>query len=213
MIKEILKQPMGYLDTNCYIIKLKGANDKKDFELIIDPGMEAIGWIKDNCLNPKAILNTHGHYDHVWSNAEVSKFFDIPIYTPIDDCFMLEFDHSSNNMPLSKATHQVASNKDKNNQENAKFKFDGILVEFFHFPGHTKGCSVVKIDNHIFSGDFIFAGTIGRSDFVFSNIADMKDSILRILQWNSNVDIHPGHGEDTTLNQERKQLENWVSVL
>ena len=204
---------MGTLDTNCYIAKLKG--NSEEFELIIDPGMESIGWIKQHCVNPKAVLNTHGHYDHVWSNSIVAKEFDIPIYTPQEDCFMLEFDHSGIDMPLSKADYAVGSDVASKNDTNndSKFLFDGIVVEFFHFPGHTKGCSVIKIDNHIFSGDFIFAGSIGRSDFMYSNVDDMRESVARVLQWDSNVDIHPGHGRDTTLDDERRQLEYWKNNI
>ncbi len=215
MIQDILKQPMGELETNCYIVKLKSNKTLKEFELIVDPGVDAYDWIKQNCINPKAILNTHGHYDHVWSNRKVAKAYNIAIYTPSDDCFMLEFDHSGNGMPLSHATYKVSSdiNEKKDDEIDNKIYFDDILVEFFHFPGHTQGCSVIKIENHIFSGDFIFAGTIGRSDFVFSNVDDMKKSVTRILSWQENVNIHPGHGEDTTLDNEREQLKAWQKAL
>jgi len=62
---EIKIQPMGATQTNCYIVTVEG----KDF--IIDPGMGATKWVLDNVTNPVAILNTHGHFDHVWSNKEV----------------------------------------------------------------------------------------------------------------------------------------------
>jgi len=215
MIQDILKQPMGPLETNCYIVKLISNKSGEEFELIVDPGVDASEWIKQNCNNPKAILNTHGHYDHVWSNSKVAKIYNIPIYTPSNDCFMLEFDHSGNGMPLSQATYKVGSdiNPIEKDEVNNKIYFDDILVEFFHFPGHTQGCSVIKIENHIFSGDFIFAGTIGRSDFIFSNVEDMKKSVSRILTWQENVDIHPGHGRDTTLDKEREQLQGWQKAL
>ena len=61
----IKSQAMGSYQTNCYIVTI---NDK---DLIIDPGMDATQWVIDNTTNPIAILNTHGHFDHVWSNAQL----------------------------------------------------------------------------------------------------------------------------------------------
>ena len=83
---ELLCKPMGSYQTNCYIIK------SKEGEVIIDPGVGALEWVKQNVKNPMAVLNTHGHFDHVWSNKEVATYFDIPIYCPKGDVFMLEKD-------------------------------------------------------------------------------------------------------------------------
>ena len=77
---------MGDYQTNCYIVTI----DEKDF--IIDPGVGATKWVKQNVKNPVAILNTHGHFDHVWSNKEVKELYNIKLYTPKDDTFMLEKD-------------------------------------------------------------------------------------------------------------------------
>jgi len=92
---DIKVQPMGDYQTNCYIVTV----DKKDF--IIDPGVDALRWIKQNVTNPVAILNTHGHFDHVWSNTAVQNEYNLKIYTPKDDNFMLEKDPYGMGMPPS----------------------------------------------------------------------------------------------------------------
>ncbi len=196
---NIQKMPMGAYQTNCYIVTI----DDKDF--IIDPGVDATDWVSNNVTNPIAILNTHGHFDHVWSNSSVKEKLGIPIYCPKDDCFMLENDPFSQGTPSSKADFVV--------QPDETINFDGTEFTFYHFAGHTPGCSAIKINDHLFSGDFIFQGSIGRVDFPYSNPNDMVKSIEKVLDWEGNLNIHPGHGEDTTLEYERGSLQNWLIHL
>ncbi len=157
---SIKVQPMGEYQTNCYIVNVKNK------EFIIDPGVNATTWVKNNVKNPIAILNTHGHFDHVWSNKELSEFFNIKIYTPKDDNFMLGKDPYGLGMTPSCADYLV--------EHDEELDFDGIKVKFHFFPGHTPGCSAIELDGNLFSGDFIFNGSIGRTDFPFSNPNDMK---------------------------------------
>lgn len=192
-------QPMGDYQTNCYILTVNG----KDF--IIDPGVNATKWILQNVNNPIAILNTHGHFDHVWSNKEVSDKLNLKIYTPKDDEFMLKKDPYGFGMTPSSADVLV--------EHDEEFNFDGIKVKFHYFPGHTPGCSAIEIDNHLFSGDFIFKNSIGRTDFPFSSPEQMKASIDKILKWDRDIRIYPGHGSSTSLNSERASLLNWKNYL
>ena len=192
-------QPMGDYQTNCYIVSV----DNKDF--IIDPGVGATAWVKKNVKNPVAILNTHGHFDHVWSNKEVSDLFKLKIYTPKEDNFMLQKDPYD--MGMTPSTADVLVDYDE------EIDFDGIKVKFHFFPGHTPGCSAIEIDNNLFSGDFIFNGSIGRCDFPFSDPSQMIKSIDKVLSWDRDITIYPGHGPSTTLNSERNSLENWKNYL
>jgi len=197
---DIKVQPMGDYQTNCYIVTV----DNKD--LIIDPGVGAARWIKQNVTNPVAILNTHGHFDHVWSNKEVQNEFDLKIYTPKDDNFMLEKDPYGMGMPASCADILV--------QPDEELEIQGIKIKFHHFPGHTPGCSVIQIDEHLFSGDFIFKGSIGRFDFPNSDATLMKQSLNKILSWKEiNFHVYPGHGEKTTLRAEIDSLKQWERYI
>lgn len=196
---EIKVKPMGDYQTNCYIVTI----NNKDF--IIDPGVGATSWVKQNVTNPVAILNTHGHFDHVWCNSELQKEFNIKIYCPAEDTFMLQNDPFNLNKFPSIA--DVAVKPDE------EFDFDDIKVKFHFFPGHTPGCSAIEINNTLFSGDFIFNGSIGRVDFPYSNSDDMIRSLHKILKWEKDITIYPGHGLNTTLFREKNSLNNWINYL
>lgn len=196
---KIKMQPMGAYQTNCYIVTIDGK------DLIIDPGVDAASWIFENVKNPIAILNTHGHFDHVWSNQEVKQKLNIPIYCPKDDCFMLSDDPFSQGTPKSTADFEVESDQE--------IELENIKIKFHHFAGHTPGCSAIEIGDSLFSGDFIFQNSIGRVDFPYSNPKHMKNSINKILSWEKDFKIYPGHGNSTSLNSERKSLKAWLRYI
>ena len=192
-------QPMGMYQTNCYIATIDG----KDF--IIDPGVNATEWVKQNVTNPVAILNTHGHFDHVWSNAEVQKELGIKLYTPEGDVPLLTASEWMPDLPPS--TPDVVVKPDET------INFDGIDVKFHHFPGHCPGCSMIEIGDVMFSGDFIFERSIGRTDFPYSSPQDMKTSLQKFKKLDFDKTLYPGHGGTTTIKQEQKYTDHWISSL
>ncbi len=196
---EIKKQPCGAYMTNCYIANVDGR------EFIVDPGIGAVDWVKKNVTNPVAILNTHGHFDHVWSNQELKDYYNIPIYCPKDDAFMLSNDPFSQGTPPSTPDFEVIGDEE--------FDIDGVKVKYFFFPGHTPGCSAILIGDAFFSGDFIFKDSIGRVDFPFSNSESMKNSINKFLKFKENYKVFPGHGENTTVFNEQKTLPAWLNYI
>lgn len=199
----VLKKPFGNYGTNCYILKLEKG------EVIIDPGMGASSWVLDEVKNPLAIMLTHGHYDHIWDVHILQKELkDTPIYCPLEDEFMLSSDCFSLGLTPCKADFYIEGNKSE-----YKVEVGGATFSFFHFPGHTPGCSIIKVNNHIFSGDFIFKRNIGRFDFPYSNQDDMIDSLKRFIDYNFNALIHPGHGEDTDALSESANVNTWVKRL
>lgn len=196
---KIKVKPMGEYQTNCYILTI----NQKD--IIIDPGVNALNWIEKHITNPIAILNTHGHFDHIWDNQKVKNRFDIKLYSPIDDIFMLEEDIFNLNMPISKADYKI--------KPDNTIIIDNIKIKFHHFPGHTPGCSAIQVDDILFSGDFIFKNSIGRVDFPYSNPSHMKNSINKILKWTKDIKIYPGHGTYTYLNKEKTNLQKWLKYI
>ena len=82
-----------------------------------------------------------------------------------------------------------------------------------HFPGHTPGCCMVRVDAVIFSGDFLFKGSIGRYDFLFSDAEDMRQSLLKCKKMQGDFTLYPGHGEKTTLKAEQANLDFWLKRL
>jgi glyoxylase-like metal-dependent hydrolase (beta-lactamase superfamily II) len=196
---KIKSKPCGDYATNCYIIDI----DNK--QIIIDPGVNATNWVKDNVTNPIVILNTHGHFDHVWSNQELKNHFNIPIYIQKDDAFMLENDPFSQGTPKSIPDILVDG--------NMEYEVEGIKFEFIKLPGHTPGCSVITIEDSMFSGDFLFKGSIGRVDFPYSNPDKMKKSINNFLKIEEDYTVYPGHGDKTSVSKEKNNLKNWLNYL
>ena len=190
---------MGPYQTNCYIITVDG----KDF--IIDPGVGAAKWAIEHTTNPVAILNTHGHFDHVWSNAELKEKLNIPLYAPKDDLFMLTNDPLGQGTPPSKPDYLVS------NDETIEIK--NVKFTFLHFPGHTPGCSVIQVGDVWFSGDFLFERSIGRWDFPASDGKEMVKSLEKAMKIKENYMIYPGHGMKTTLKAEQKIMPYWIEQV
>jgi glyoxylase-like metal-dependent hydrolase (beta-lactamase superfamily II) len=191
-------EPCGVYQTNCYIITL----DDKD--IIIDPGEGALNFIKKNVTNPIAILNTHGHFDHIWSNDAVKKHFNIPLYTPKGDLFMLkESSKFGFEVPPSIADFSV--------KPDETVTIDDVKIKFHHYPGHTPGCSAIEISDSFFSGDFVFKNSIGRTDFPFSNPQDMQNSIRKFLKLDYNKRLYPGHGSSSDIKTEQKNITYWLT--
>jgi hydroxyacylglutathione hydrolase len=196
---QIKTQPMGPYQTNCYIVTCK------DMDFIIDPGVGAVEWVIKNVKNPIAIFNTHGHFDHVWSNQELKEKLSIPLYTPKDDIFLLQSSNWMPDLPPSYPDVEVIG--------DTEYDFDGVKVKFRHFPGHCPGCSTIEIEDAMFSGDFIFDRSIGRVDFPYSNSSDMKNSLLRFKTIKYDKTIYPGHGGTTTIKKEQKNVDYWINNI
>ena len=192
---EILVKPCGEFYTNCYIVNR---------EIIIDPGVGAFEFVKEYVKNPVAIINTHGHFDHIWDDKKIKEYYDIPIYIHKKDAFMLENDSFGYNPPKVKPDFLL---------EEGEIKIGDYNILIRHFPGHTPGSITVEIENEMFSGDFIFDGSIGRIDFPYSNPDEMKNSIKKFLKINYDKRILPGHGPTTRIKNAQKFLPVLVNYL
>lgn len=202
---ELIFKAFGDVETNCYILKTNQG------DIIIDPGINATNWVVQNVTNPLCILITHGHYDHIWSLSELKIHFpNVLIYCPSGDEFMLESDCFNTGLNPCPPDFIIPF-------ENFSYvlKFLDLEITYLHFPGHTPGCSIIKIGDFIFSGDFIFKRCIGRYDFPYSNSKDMKKSLIRFQQMPSFQDmiIYPGHGEATSLIQEQQNVAFWIQRI
>ncbi len=195
----IQAEPMGAYQTNCYIVSTKGK------DIIIDPGVDATSWVMRHVTNPVAILNTHGHFDHVWSNQELKEKLNIPLYTPKDDVFLLQNSTFMPDLPHSFPDVEVDG--------DANMDIEGIAVVFRHFPGHCPGCSTIEIGDAMFSGDFIFENSIGRVDFPYSDINAMKESLKRFATIPYDKTVYPGHGGTTTIAKEQRNVPYWLRAI
>jgi glyoxylase-like metal-dependent hydrolase (beta-lactamase superfamily II) len=196
---EIRKKACGEYYTNCYIVKTaKG-------EIIIDPGISSYEWVSKNVENPIAILNTHGHFDHIWDNASLKKRFNIPIIIHHLDNFWLGINQFGLNTPTSKADILI--------EDEENFQIGDTKLRFLHFPGHTPGCCAIEIGDNLFCGDFVFKNSIGRVDLPYSDKKAMKESLKKAKKIQKNYILYPGHGENSTLFEEKKLFDYWIEIL
>ena len=196
---QIKSKAMGPYQTNCYIVTIDGK------DIIIDPGVGAVPWVKANVTHPIAILNTHGHFDHVWSNQELKEFFNIPLYTPKGDVMLLQSSNWMPDLPPSYPDIEVEGDQ--------TLDLEGIEVKFRHFPGHCPGCSVIEIGDAMFSGDFIFHNSIGRVDFPYSSPEAMKMSLKKFQALDYDKKVYPGHGIPTSIRAEQRNVNFWLNAI
>ena len=196
---QILKKAFGEYATNCYILK------GEQGDLVIDPGQGSFDWVMQNTDKIAAVLNTHGHFDHVYDDAKLQRA-GAKIYIHEDDAFMLRAD------PFETMPESIEADVLVKGQEQS-FEIAGFNVKFSLFAGHTPGSCMIEAGGAIFSGDVIFKGSIGRWDFPFSSGAQMRESLHKILQIKGDFTLYPGHGANTSLQAERQNLKYFLQLF
>lgn len=196
---QILKKAFGEYVTNCYILK------GEQSDLVIDPGQGSFDWVMQNTGKIAAVLNTHGHFDHVYDDAKLQRV-GAKIYIHEDDAFMLRAD------PFETMPESIEADVLIKGQEQS-LEIAGFNVKFSLFAGHTPGSCMIEAGGVIFSGDVIFKGSIGRWDFPFSSGAQMKESLHKILQIKGDFTLYPGHGPNTSLAAERQNLKYFLQLF
>ena len=172
---------------------------------IVDPGgfdmTESLNYIKENGLNLKGILLTHGHYDHIIGIPEILEYKNVPVYISERDYDFL-FDSS-----LSLSIWLDLDFKLSEDAEVIKLKENDEIfgLKIIETPGHTHGgiCYYNEEDKILISGDTIFKMNYGRTDLPTGNMGDMKKSISKLMELPGDVIVYPGHGGETTIENER----------
>lgn len=185
---EIRKQALGLYRTNCYVLIKNGK------AIIIDPGFSPeviVQMVGGNEV--LAILLTHGHLDHVGAVKALHKKYQIPIYMNKKDEAVLQL--------KTEAPDGYVRNFEEEyfDLQEGSLKIGDFDFEIIETPGHTEGSVLIRYENHLFTGDTLFKGTIGRTDIFSSDPKKMEESIAKIKGLNPEYIVYPGHSENSTL--------------
>ena len=195
---EIKMIKTGLLQENTYVIS------KGNECLVVDPGSELNKineYLNAKSLKTRAILLTHGHYDHIGAAKELALIENCKIYASINEKEILE--DAGKNGSLRYSKKEIVLDAVSYFDEEVILDFDNFIVEVVFVPGHTPGGVAYIIGEGIFTGDTLFKGTYGRVDLHGGSKHDMKKSLEYLFTLNSSLTVFPGHGDITTIGEEK----------
>ena len=214
--------PAGPLGANCYLVGAEAGGEC----VVIDPGQDSADGVDrlvaEHSLRPTAILVTHGHFDHMWQSQAVAERYEAPLWVGAADrhllsdpmaaisgasAAMLRQQLSMGEMPDFREPGTV-----REAVEGSVIEIEGLTVVVDAAPGHTPGTVLYRMEYDgpeevsqlMFSGDFLFAGSIGRTDLVGGDHREMLESLRsKVLPLADDIVVLPGHGEQTSIGRER----------
>lgn len=194
---------IGMVSTNVYL----AINNETKEAFLVDPADSAElmeDWIAQTQVTLKAILLTHGHFDHIGAVMKLKADLQVPVYAMQAEKTVLED-------PLLNASAKFGRpfsvKGDRFLTDGASFSVAGFDINVYHTPGHTKGgaCYYLAEEKVLFSGDTIFCESIGRADLPTGNGAELVRSVRKILDaLPDDTAIYPGHDEATSVAHERR---------
>jgi glyoxylase-like metal-dependent hydrolase (beta-lactamase superfamily II) len=182
---------VGMLATNCFLVGDRETGDA----VVIDPGIDheseakaIFGEVERNGLRIKYIINTHGHPDHSGGNRILKDRSEAPILIYEDDASFL-----SN------------PSADRKLRDGDWIEVGNVRLRVVHTPGHSPGSMALLAEDCVFSGDTLFAGSIGRYDLPGGSLKELVNSLKsKLLTLPDHVRVYPGHGPVTTIGEERR---------
>ena len=203
---RILSRIVGSLATNCYIIICEETRKA----IIIDPGFSAeeaneiLNEIVKNGFKVEKIINTHGHFDHIIGNDILKALTKAKILIHKNDASMLL--DPSKNLSRMLGRDIISPKADRLVEEGEIIKVGDLELKVIHTPGHTEGsislfCEKEKV---VFTGDTLFAGSIGRTDLPGSSFEEIMHSLKeKLMNLPDETVVYPGHGGKTTIGREK----------
>lgn len=195
---KLLRIPAGPLATNCYIL----IDEETKESAVIDPGGDAdklISAIERNEAKVKYILLTHGHFDHTGAVIKLKNKLNVPVYITKEDYDMVQ-------SKTSELFYMEGNDNSINNfiAEDTVFNIGSTEIECIFTPGHTPGGVCFYFNNILISGDTLFNGSVGRTDFVGADHKTLINSIkTKLVDLPGDTVVYPGHGGETTIAREK----------
>ena len=197
---KVIQMELGNFATNTYIVYDEDLN-----AVIIDPAAEAkkiISTMEKNNLKPKFVILTHGHPDHVGALYELKEKYNLKVYINEKDQEMLQTNSTYFGPMLGLDIRDVKG--DFYLKDGQELSLGDLKFKIIETPGHTKGGVCILIENILFSGDTLFLGSMGRTDFPGGDEKEIFSSLKKLMQLPDETIVLPGHGPKTTIGYERK---------
>jgi hydroxyacylglutathione hydrolase len=200
--------PAGPWQTNCWVVAAAAGEEC----VVIDPGYDAEGpldaILEEHRLRPVAVLLTHGHVDHTWSVVPVCGAKGVPaLMHPADRGMLVEPASAIGappGTPILGRLDWAEPDDVRELKDGEVLDLAGVKLRVDETPGHTPGSITFLGGNDYFSGDLLFAGSIGRTDFPGGSFEEIQQSLQRVaLALPDDTVVRPGHGPDTTIGRER----------
>lgn len=192
---------VGPLQVNCFLV----ACNKTHEAMVIDPGEDGpriLGLAKNERLEIKKVVNTHGHFDHIGANQVVIEATGAELMLHEADLPLLQ--NARNHAEAYGLTVTPSPEPNKFLAEGDTFTVGKSSFSLFHVPGHSPGSICLLSDGHLFVGDVLFAGSIGRTDLPGGDFDALVEGVReKLFTLPDETIVHPGHGPDTTIGRER----------
>ena len=196
---------VGAFSTNCYVVGCEQTREA----ILIDPGFDnsfeaerIFKFIDGNNLKLKFIVNTHGHLDHICGNGRAKEKYNVPILVHEYDAYMLG--KIGKHMAIFLGFKGSSPPADVILRDGNLLEFGKIALKVMHTPGHSRGSISLIGAKEVFTGDALFCGSIGRTDFPDSSESDMQLSLKKLTYLPDNFVVYPGHGPPSTIGEEKK---------
>ena len=201
---KVGKFVLGPVATNCYI----GINEETKECFIVDPATcppEFVSYIKNAGLTVKAVLLTHGHFDHIMGLDALLKEFPVPVYAHEAERDVLESEQLNSSASMLGQPYSFSGADYVTNRQELRIAVFEIRVVYT--PGHTIGgcCYYIEKEKTLFSGDTLFHGSVGRTDLPTGSMGQLVSSVRdRLFVLPDDTKVYPGHMEETTIGYEKK---------
>lgn len=189
---------LGLYRVHCYILEEEGQ------VVLIDPGarvdliekrLRVLGHLK-----VLAIILTHGHVDHTSAASDLADTYGCPVYAhPLEEAVIRL-------KRLVPRAYVKAFDVRTRDLEEGPLQVGPFDLTIYHMPGHSPGHLVIACQNHLFTGDLLFRGTVGTTDTFGGSQVDLHRSLSSLLAWPDETLVHPGHGPETSIGAEREKL-------
>lgn len=189
---------LGLYRVHCYILEEEGQ------VVLIDPGARGdLIEVRLRALeSPQvlAIILTHGHVDHTSAASDLADTYGCPVYAhPLEEAVIRL-------KRLVPRAYVKAFDVRIRDLEEGPLRVGPFDLTIYHMPGHSPGHLVIACQNHLFTGDLLFRGTVGTTDTFGGSQADLHRSLSSLLAWPDETLVHPGHGPETSIGAEREKL-------